>query len=258
VRKNQPPSGINFKSVPNFRDLGGIPAGGEKKIKNGIIFRSANPDTISKEDIKKLHSLNIRTIIDLRAPGERKKRKKSMDHIDVLSLPLDFQQTTRERLKPVLNKKNSEAMISDISNSLYLEILDATQPIFKEIMDVLCKPERCPVLIHCHVGKDRTGIISALILHALGTERQLIIDDYLKSNDALRPFFRKMLLKRKILSFGFFPSRTILYAITLRQRNIESVLDRIESHYGGIEAFLKDSGFDTSRLAELKMRLLVE
>jgi len=257
ISRDQLPSDMNFKSVLNFRDIGGIVSDGDRKIKDGIIFRSANPDKISKGDIKKLHSLNIRTIIDLRAPHEGKKQKRSIDNIDSVSLPLDFEQTTREKLKPFLNKRNSEAIISDISNSLYLEILDATQQILRQVMEVLLSPECCPVLIHCQAGKDRTGIISALILLALGTERQLIIDDFMKSNDALLPFFKKMLLIRKILSFGFFPSRRILFAITVRQRNIESVLDRIADHYGGIEAFLRDSGFDPSRLKELKKKMLI-
>ncbi|MEI6048184.1 MAG: tyrosine-protein phosphatase [Bacteroidota bacterium] len=258
MNKNQNPSDMNLKSVLNFRDIGGIVSDGDKKIKDGIIFRSANPDGISKGDIKKLHLLNIRTIIDLRAPHEHKRQKRSIDHIDRLSLPLDFAQITREKFKPLLNKKNSEVMISDISNSLYLEILDATQQMFKDVMEVLLSSERCPVLIHCQAGKDRTGIICALILLALGAERQLIIDDFLKSNDALLPFFKKMVLRRKILSFGFFPSRAILFAITVRKRNIESVLDRIADHFGGIEAFLKDSGVDTSRLTELKKKLFVK
>lgn len=251
------PIDINFKSVLNFRDLGGIAAEGEKKIKKGIIFRSANPDTLIKLEREKFQLLNIRTIIDLRAPHEYDERK-SLDHINHLSLPLDFQQITRERLKPYINKKNSETAIADISNSLYLDILDATQPLFRQVMEVLLYPERCPVLIHCHVGKDRTGIVCALLLSVLGTRRQLIIEDFMKSNEALRPAFEKMFLKKKILSLGFLPPRMMMFAVTVRQRNIESVLDRITDYYGGIETYLGDTGFDISRLPELKKNVLVD
>ena len=192
--KNPTSSEIKFKNLLNFRDIGGIVADGDKMIRDGIIFRSANPDSLNGEDIEKLHLLHIRTIIDLRAPGERNKNRRIIENIDVLSLPLDFQKRTTELLKPFLRKKNSEALISDISNSLYLEILDATRDVFRQIIEVLLIPERCPVLIHCQVGKDRTGIICALILNALGVERQLIVDDFMKSNEALRPSFNKMLL----------------------------------------------------------------
>jgi protein-tyrosine phosphatase len=249
---------MNMRSVLNFRDIGGILTIGNKKIRNGVIFRSANLDNISNGDINKFYLLNIRTIIDLRALHERKKLSKPIDNTDHLSIPLDFKQVMQEKLKPLLHKRNSEGMIAEISNSLYLDILDAVAPLFKQIMEVLVSPDRCPVLIHCQAGKDRTGIICALILLALGTERHLIIEDFLKSNDSLLPYFKKMLLIRKILSFGFFPSRRVLFAITVRQRYIESVLDRIDDHYGGIEAYLNYSGFDASGLPELRRNLCIE
>lgn len=254
--KNQNPSEINFKSVLNFRDLGGIVSDGDKTIKNGMLFRSANLDHMSKEDFEKFESLNIKTIVDLRAPAEWKKRKNSLNNYEILSLPLDFQGATRERIKPYLYKKNVEPILADISNSLYLDILDAALPIFNQVMELLLSSDRSPILIHCQVGKDRTGIISALILMALGVKRELIIEDYMKSNDFLVPYFKRRLLRKKILSFGFYPSRAILYVVTLRQRNIESVLDKIKDQYGGIDSYLVNSGFDSKKLSELKKRLL--
>jgi protein-tyrosine phosphatase len=247
---------IQFKSILNFRDIGGISVSGGKKIRKGIIFRSANPDRISSMDIGKFRSLNIRTIIDLRGSGESKKRNGSICQAEILSLPLDFRQVTAERLKPVIRKRNSEDAISDISNSLYLEILDAAAPVFGQVMDIMDSPERCPVLIHCHAGKDRTGIVIALMLVFLGADRQFIINDFMESNIALLPYFRKYVLIRNILSFGLYPYRNMLFAIQVRQRNIESVLDRIENHYGGIEAYLRSAGFDISRLAGIRNSLI--
>lgn len=239
----------------NFRDLGGIPTIGNGRIRQGIVFRSANPDSLSKEDIIKLKGLNIRTVIDLRAPHEIKKRKRSIDHTVTLSLPLDFQKTTRERLKPYLYKKGTEKILADISNQLYMDILDASAPVFRQIIELLVSGEGSPILIHCYAGKDRTGIMVALILLALGTDRQFIVDDFLKSNDALLPYFRKMLLFRKIFSLGIFPSRRILYIITVKQRNIDSIIDRVQNRYGGIEGYLASAGFDISMLKNLREKL---
>lgn len=254
---NKSASEFNFKSILNFRDIGGISISGNRKISGGFIFRSANPDTISRSDIKKLQQLNIKTIIDLRAPSEQKKKRVICDHIETISLPLDFQQKTRERMMPYFRKKNSEQIISDISNALYLEMTDATRDIIGEVFDVLLSVERSPVLIHCQAGKDRTGIVSALILLALGADRQLIIDDFMRSNDSLIPYFRRKFLLRKILSFGSFPARNVMFAVTVRQRNIESVIDMVLVHYGGIEAYLNASGFDVSRLEELRERIIL-
>ena len=241
-----------FKSLLNFRDIGGVPASEKTQIREGIVFRSANPDRIKSDDLEKLRSLNIRSVIDLRAPGELSKRYKSVDHADKLTLPLDFQKTTRERLRPVIYKKDVQNIIADISNELYLEILDASGPAFRQVMELLASPGRTPVLIHCHAGKDRTGIIVALILLAMGVDRELIISDFMKSNEALMPFFKTRFLIRKIISFGFFPYKNMVYAVEVKQRNIESVLDRVEFHYGGIEGYLRNTGYNVSSLQKVR------
>jgi len=243
---------MKLKSVLNFRDVGGIPSVGNGIIREGLIYRSATVDNIIKEDISRLKDLGIRTIIDLRAPKEAKKSKRKAEGAVSVVLPLDFQQTTRKRLKPHLYKKNSEEILADISNQLYLDILDAAAPVFRQIMEQLISGEGAPVLIHCQAGKDRTGIIIALILLALGADPQLIREDFLKSNDELIPYFKKMLLIRKIITLGYFPSKRMLYVITVKQRNINSVIERVENHYGGIEGYLASSGFDVSKLKEFR------
>jgi protein-tyrosine phosphatase len=247
---------IEFKSLLNFRDIGGIQASGKSLIKEVVVFRSANPDRLDRIDRIKLKTFNIRTVIDLRAPGEVNKRSVSVDYSYKVSLPLDFQQATRDRLRPVIYNRDSERVIADITNEIYLEILDASGPVIRQVMEVLADPDHSPVLIHCQAGKDRTGIITALILLSMGVEREYIISDFMRSNDSLLPYFRKIFLIRKIISLGFFPYRNMLFAVEVKQRNIESVLDRIESHYGGIEGYLSSAGFDISRLSEVRYALL--
>ena len=74
----------------------------------------------------------------------------------------------------------------------------------------------------------------------------------MKSNEFLIPYFKRRLYTRKILTLGFFPAERVLYAITLRQRNIESILDRIEKDFGGIEGYLDFIGFDNMKLNKLR------
>ena len=245
-----------IRSLLNFRDIGGVPAAGNKKVKAGLIFRSANPDRLRRKDMERLQTLNIRTIIDLRSPDELRKKPVSIAHAEKLALPLDFQLKTRERLRPVIYRKDAQASIAEISNDLYLEILDASVPVIGRIMKILAAPGGVPVLIHCQAGKDRTGIVAAVILLALGVERDLIIDDFMKSNEALMPFFKKLFLIRRIISFGFFPYRNMVFAVMVKKRNIESILSRIDTHYGGIEAFISEAGVDDSGLAEIREKLL--
>lgn len=245
-----------FKSILNFRDLGGTISSGGRQIKKGIVFRSANPDNISSKEINKLYKLNIRTIIDLRSPLESQNRNRKFDKIETLSLPLDFEQVTRERLMPYFYKKNSYRIIEEIANSLYQEILDTAMAVFRKVVEVIIDPALRPVLIHCQAGKDRTGVICALLHLALGAEREYIINDYMSSNDALLPFYRRKLKIRKFISIGLFPADTILYAITVRESNIESVIDRVNGYYGGIYSYLESSGFNMSQFSQFQDGLL--
>jgi protein-tyrosine phosphatase len=245
-----------FRKLLNFRDIGGIPAMDGKTVRQGIVFRSANPDRLGRTDMEVLQELGIRTIIDLRASHEVRRRAVIFDHAERISLPLDFTQTTRERLRPVIYKRDSEELIAEISNVLYLEILDASLPVFRKVMEVIDTASGLPLLIHCQAGKDRTGIISALILLALGVGREYIVKDFMKSNEALIPFFRRHFMIRSVLSLGLFPYSNLLFAVTVRKKNIESILDRIEYHYGGVGLFLRSSGFDMSRLDAVREKLL--
>ena len=245
-----------IRSVLNFRDAGGMPTSDGKRIKEKTIFRSATPDNISKKDVEKLHDLNIRTIVDLRAPGEVGKNRKHLGSFETVSLPLDFEGVTRERLIPLLKHDNAKVLIPEMIRDLYIEILDGSVGVFRSIVELLLDPLRTPLLIHCHAGKDRTGIICALIQTALGAGRQSIVDNYMESNRSVVPHYKKFLIMRQILSIGFFPANKILFAITVREDNMISVINRIENHYGGIDRYLALSGNLSSELKELKGHLV--
>lgn len=248
---------VYLRSVHNFRDIGGVTTVDGKHIKEKMLFRSASPDNITGRDIRKMHELNIKTIVDLRAPDETGRKNKKFEGIQTVSLPLDFERTTRERLIPLIKQKNAYNLIDDLIGSLYLEILDGSVSVFRDIVDLLLEPSRCPMLIHCHAGKDRTGIISALIQMALGADQQSIIEGYMASNEALLPSYKRRLIISKILYLGFLPANNILYAITVRSNNIESVIERVITFYGGIEGYLKSSGPGMSDFKELRERFVI-
>jgi protein tyrosine/serine phosphatase len=128
---------VYLRSVHNFRDIGGVTTVDGKHIKEKMLFRSASPDNITGRDIRKMHELNIKTIVDLRAPDETGRKNKKFEGIQTVSLPLDFERTTRERLIPLIKQKNAYNLINDLIGSLYLEILDGSVS-FWNLPDVQC------------------------------------------------------------------------------------------------------------------------
>ncbi len=254
---NEKKSTPDIRSVLNFRDAGNMPTSDGKRIREKVIFRSANPDSINKKDIIRLHDLNIRTIVDLRAPDEGGKKKKKLENFETVSLPLDFEKTTRERLIPLLTHKDAGKLIPGMILNLCNEILDGSVNVFRSVIELLLDPSRTPLLIHCHAGKDRTGIICALIQMALNADRQSIIDGYMESNTSIVPYYKKFLIMRKILSMGFFPADKILLAITVSEDNILSVIDRVMTHYGGIEEYFKTTGVLNSEFKQLREHYII-
>jgi len=245
-----------FTSVLNLRDIGGVSTYSGTRIKSGFVFRSANPDSINKREALQLkNELGVTRIIDLRAKREKTKTSKNLKDFELVSLPIDFEGKTRERLMPVLRKRNCEDIIADISNQLYLEMLDASSPVVKNVFELILSQSQGSILIHCQAGKDRTGLIAALIQMMMGADKEVIIDEYMKSNNELLQFFKRRLFIRKMISFGIFPSDNILYAITLRRRNIESVIGRINEKYGGIDSYLVSAGFEQRKIGLLRDKL---
>jgi len=244
-----------LKSVMNFRDAGDSDPAGGTGLRKGLIYRSGSLDRIKREDIRRLQQLGIKAIVDLRAPAEYSKRKVVIPGINVFSMPLDFEHVTRERLKPLIMSGNQEEAVQKVITELYREILDAAIPIYREIVEMILDGGHTPMLIHCRAGKDRTGIICALLQMAAGSSEDSIIRNFMKSNDVIVPYYRKRLWIRKILSLGFFPADAILDAITLRGENIREVIKRVRVHYGGIAGYLSVSGFDMSKFMLLKGKL---
>lgn len=241
-----------FRSLLNFRDAGGLKTADGGSTRKGIIYRSANPDRICKKDIDSLKKLGVKTIVDLRAPGEFRKRKVEIPGIGVVNLPLDFEAVTRQRIRPLIKHKFNPGEIDKTINDLYIEIIDTAGPVLAKIAELLLMPDKIPLLIHCQAGKDRTGILAAMLQMIAGAKKEEIVRDYMASNDSLVPYFSRKLRIRTLMTLGFFPSAAILHAVKQKERDIETVIERIEERYGGIMEYISVSGFNISDFERLR------
>lgn len=247
----------DIRSILNFRDAGGLRTSGGGMMRKGLIYRSANPDKVNQIDITNLKGLRIKTIIDLRDPSEFSSGKAEIPGIEILNIPLKFESVTRQRLRPLLKHNYDPDEIDRVLNGIYVEIVDAMRPVFSTIAAMIPEPDNTPMLIHCQAGKDRTGILIALLQMIADVDREEIIRDYLTSNDSILPHFKRRLKLRKILTLGFFPSEAVLYAVEQKREDILTVIDRVENHYGGIKEYLSGTGYDTSQINKLRDILAV-
>jgi protein-tyrosine phosphatase len=160
----------------NFRDLGGYKAAGGKTVRWGKIFRSGALPLLTDEDYALLGGLNIGTIVDLRSLEEREVAATQLDdRTGALFVSNDYS------LKPLMANMGSMK-----GEYVYTGMEKLLAPQYRSLFKRLLADDGA-VMYHCSAGQDRTGIASALILSALGVDRETILADYHLSTQLRRP-----------------------------------------------------------------------
>lgn len=170
----------------NFRDMGGYRAGGDARVKWGLLYRSAVMSRLSDEDFRRLSALGIRTVCDLRSSSERLK--------DVVNWPGDMQPVIQSRdyhlaMESITDLPRDEVtadrVVSAMSN-FYAELPFEFAPQLSSMMQALAQGQ-APLAFNCSAGKDRTGFAAALILSVLDVPRETVMADYLLTREFLKP-----------------------------------------------------------------------
>ena len=218
----------NFKRLPlenifNVRELGGYPIGNGSITNWRIFLRSADLESIDDSDKNLLYNYGIRTIIDLRCEFEKQYFKNYSIHED-----------KRFAYRNI-------TLIDDFNNftgSMYLAIINIFAEYVKEVFYCINEHiEHGGILFHCVSGKDRTGVITALLLLLAGVSELDVIADYMVSAIYLRP--DAVLRNRPIETLRSDP------------KSIEEILDYIKNKYGTTKNYLIEIGVSESVLSNI-------
>jgi protein-tyrosine phosphatase len=166
----------------NFRDLGGYPTRGGRWIRPERLYRADGPHALTDSDHVTLSMLGLRTVIDLRTVDEVS-TKPSFDALSDVTgyhLPLLDVVPDTEDLPTWTDPK----VVAD----RYREMLDRGADMIADALTILSDPGSYPALIHCTAGKDRTGLLSAIILGLLDASDETILADYAESAAAMVDF----------------------------------------------------------------------
>jgi protein-tyrosine phosphatase len=164
---------IPFEAVTNFRDLGGYRARSGRRIRWGRIFRSDALHGMTEGDVAMYDDLGLTAVYDLRGDVEVAEQPDPMPsrHLPILSRPAGDQTPSAF---DAAASTDGERLLADI----YIGHIDHAAETIGELFSALTEPGGLPAVFHCHAGKDRTGLVAALLLEALGVERTAIFDDY--------------------------------------------------------------------------------
>jgi protein-tyrosine phosphatase len=244
----------------NFRDIGGLRAGDGRVVQPGMIYRSEGPASFFEDHRAELLDLRIGTVCDLRSAGERAAAPNDWCGPDCRLLNLDMNTDLRaqgkdiwESLRDSPTRENAKAVMTEN----YRMMPAAMRTHLPSVVDALLEG-RVPLLIHCTAGKDRTGVVIAILLLLLEVPLETILDDYARSN----VFGENMRVAGSIEqsfteSFGFVPGKDVIDMIIGTERAfLMAALAEIGAQWGNIEGYFQACGIDPEKQARLRATLL--
>ncbi len=172
---------VVLQTVHNCRDLGGYPTETGLVTRWGLLYRADGFHRMTVDDIAIVRSLGLRTVVDLRTHGELEER----GHFPHHEIEVDFVH------HPILDRTWDEAEMLGTRTDheflvhAYTLMLAEGSANFAGAIAQLARPGALPAVFHCAAGKDRTGILAALLLGALGVSRSVLLGDYGLTRDGM-------------------------------------------------------------------------
>jgi protein-tyrosine phosphatase len=225
---------IVLEGAFNFRDLGGYPAAQGRTIAWRRLFRSDGLSRLTANDLLTLVDLGIETVVDLRTAGERERDSMPDGPFTpaVHHLPMMDVLPTEDELTSWVDE--------DFLIGRYSQMLDDGSAAIAEAVRVLSAPHAVPAVFHCAAGKDRTGILAAVVLGLLGVPDDVIADDYAMSQAAMVEFFE--FLKRQYPDKEEELLRREAQIESITTRVMRGLIDHVEQTYAGFLGFADHLG----------------
>lgn len=249
----------HFERLSNFRDIGGVATADGRVVKTGVVFRSDEPSRITRRDLAKLEALGVKLICDLRAPLESQKRQSRIlraSSIEIVNVPLREDNDSRLRLLGFLVGKTGGDRYRDFSTRMYHHVAFEQTARVREVITLLATHE-LPAVIHCSAGKDRTGFIAALLLLMVGVPLQLVMADYLRTNEYFAPRMERFIRAVRVATLFRISEERMRLVMMAHPEFLAEVHDKIVGAHGSVGGYLRDAcAIDQTTLQRLEDRLL--
>lgn len=225
---------MNIAGIQNFRDLGGYPVyPTNKHVKWGMLYRSAEIDHLNNKAYKELKNIGIKTIIDLRSKRELSEKIPIQKGFDIVHIPIPTGDT-KDIVEEIKKGKLSNDTVFQIVKGINQKLISNYTKAYKEIFEILLDKDCYPVVIHCNNGKVRTGVVSALILAALGVNEDDITYDYCLSNN----YFDIASTSRYAYNLPVSAQESITTLYSAKEDYLDAARKEIEKQYGDIVNYL--------------------
>jgi protein tyrosine/serine phosphatase len=239
---------LTLTGCVNFRDLGGYPSGDGRRIRWRQLFRADGLTRLDEQDCAQLADLSLATVIDLRTQGEVDERGRFPEdvfEVEYHHLPLtDVLPPTED-----LSRYDEPAFVT----SRYRQLFSEGSSSLARAVEVLAEPEALPAVFHCSAGKDRTGILAALVLGFLGVPREVIVEDYALSAEGMLALLER--LKAEYAESVEEVERYAPAVISVAPEAMAAFLDALHAEHGTFEDLAQALGV-TDSVSRLRTSLL--
>lgn len=220
--------------LPNLRDVAGLITADGRRVRAGILLRSALPesDDVVPDDLAWPPSV----VIDLRSPFELQNGH-PLQHLEprLVNLPL------LQALRP--GRHSSETL-----TALYQMVLEDAAHLLVDLVHEIADADG-PVLVHCAAGKDRTGVSVALVLRLLGVTHDDVMADYILTEQA------RGAIDARLHRDDIEPTYPVSFYLVAPEA-LDGVLGFWDNHPGGVEGWFIEAGGDPGKLQRLRERMI--
>jgi len=236
---------IALEGAVNFRDLGGYATAGGMRTRWRTLFRADGLGELTVTDLTVLRGFGIRTVIDLRSGSELERGR-----FDVDAHPVAFHHFPFiDELPDAQDFDRRPGLLG----SQYLEIVRDAGDQILAALQVLASADALPAVFHCTAGKDRTGVLSAIVLSLLGVDEPTVVADYALSGEAMQRLREKLIRK---YPEGRETLEGIDEVFSADPAQMEQLLDHVRERYGSVAAYVEGLGAGPRLVADLRSALL--
>ena len=236
---------IALEGAVNFRDLGGYITPGGMRTRWRTLFRADGLGDLTESDFEVLRALGIRTVIDLRSAEELERGR-----FDVDAHPVTFLHY------PIIEKLPDAGEFDrrpGLLDEQYQEMLSGAGNQFVAVLETLAAPDALPAVFHCTAGKDRTGVLSAILLSLLGVDEATVVADYALSGEAMLRLRAKLILK---YPEGRETIENIDEVFSASPSRMEGLLEHLRARYGSMQEYVTSLGAAPGLVEDLRQALL--